>query len=61
MPIYAYRCNKCSEKFESFRGIYASDEDVICPNCGERKPQRVISAICGSRPDPNRGNLRFPT
>ncbi len=62
MPIYVYQCKKCSEKFESFRSINDSDEEVICPRCGEKKPQRLISSVCcgGSR-DVNRGNLRFPT
>jgi len=61
MPIYTYRCNKYGEKFELLRGISNSDEDITCPKCGEKKPQRMLSAICGSKPDPNRGNLRFPT
>jgi putative FmdB family regulatory protein len=61
MPIYAYRCNKCSEKFEAFRGIYDCDEGIACPKCGEKKPQKVLSTVYSRAADPNRGNLRFPT
>ena len=61
MPIYTYRCKQCGEKFESFRGIYDSDEGVACPKCGAKKPQRVLAAVYGRSSDLNRGNLRFPT
>ena len=58
MPIYAYRCKKCGEKFESFRGINDIDSEVACPKCGEKKPQRTLSPVYTKSPA---GNLRFPT
>ncbi len=61
MPIYVYRCKECGEKFESFRGIYDSDEGVKCPKCGAKKPQRLLSSIYCRTSDPNKGNLRIPT
>jgi putative FmdB family regulatory protein len=60
MPIYEYRCRKCNEKFESFRGIFSSDSKVECPVCGEKKPQRIVSRT-SSRNSTTPGNLRFPT
>jgi putative FmdB family regulatory protein len=61
MPIYVYRCQQCGEKFDSFRGIYDSDEGVACPKCGAKKPQRVLSSVYSRISDPNKGNLRIPT
>jgi len=61
VPIYAYKCQKCGESFESFRGIYDSDDGVKCPKCGALKPQRVLCSVYSRTSDPNRGNLRIPT
>jgi putative FmdB family regulatory protein len=47
MPIYAYRCRNCGEKFESLRGINDSDTGVACPKCGVKNPQRVLAPVCG--------------
>jgi putative FmdB family regulatory protein len=61
MPIYAYCCRDCGEKFEQVRGIYDSDKDVACPGCGQKEPKRVIGPVFGGGPSSNKGNLRFPT
>ena len=45
MPIYEYKCKKCDEKFEMFRSISGSDNDVCCPVCGEKDVERLISAF----------------
>jgi len=45
MPIYAYKCRECEEKFEQFRAISASDDQVKCPRCGTKKPKRLISVV----------------
>lgn len=61
MPIYAYRCRECGEKFELVRGMLSNDDDVICPKCGAIKPQRVISSIFSRIANEVRGNFKFPT
>jgi len=60
MPIYAYRCQACGEKFEQFRGIYDSDKEVACPKCGRKDPRRVLGMVYGQGRT-SRGNLVFPT
>ena len=45
MPIYAYQCRECDERFEQFRAISASDDQVTCPRCGTKKPKRLISIV----------------
>ncbi len=61
MPIYEYRCRKCGEKFEMFRGIHDGNNGVECPACGEKDPQRVLSSVFSKCSTGNRGNLAFPT
>lgn len=42
MPIYEYRCNKCSKEFELIQKI--TDEPASkCPDCGG-KIERLVSA-----------------
>jgi putative FmdB family regulatory protein len=43
MPIYEYKCRRCSEKFELYRTIRESDNEVKCPKCGDKRPERQIS------------------
>lgn len=46
MPTYEYRCRGCRHAFERFQRM--SDEPVrVCPACGERRVERLISAGAG--------------
>ncbi|WP_419948557.1 FmdB family zinc ribbon protein [Candidatus Palauibacter sp.] len=43
MPTYEYRCGGCRHAFERFQRM--SDAPVrLCPSCGERRVERLISA-----------------
>ena len=46
MPTYAYECDSCGHEFEKFQSMTAS---VLrkCPECGERKLQRLIGPGAG--------------
>ncbi len=46
MPIYEYQCTKCSHCFEKILAAGEKDPKIVCPKCGEAKPQRVISSFC---------------
>ncbi len=61
MPIYEYKCRGCGEIFESFRGIKDNDNEVVCPKCGEKKPNKLLSSFFRKFIDGGSGNLRFPT
>ena len=61
MPIYAYRCKKCDEKFEEFRNIRDTDNDVECPVCGEKRPQRILSPFFSKNAGKSGGSPVFPT
>ncbi len=43
MPIYEYRCNNCG-RIQEFMVIRGSNVDIVCPNCGSRNMERVLSA-----------------
>jgi putative FmdB family regulatory protein len=62
MPIYEYRCQECDERFEAFRSIHASDDEVACPRCGARKPKRLLSSFSSpGTGDNSGGTFRAPT
>jgi len=44
MPLYEYRCRGCGDTFETLRGSHDKDADVECPQCGEKKAEKLISA-----------------
>lgn len=46
MPLYEYRCQGCAKIFEALRGLHERDEDVVCPLCGEKKAEKIMSACC---------------
>jgi putative FmdB family regulatory protein len=58
MPIYAYRCRKCGEKFEQFRTITSNDDEVTCPECGTKKPDRLVSTVFSKSAGAGSGGFR---
>lgn len=34
MPLYVYRCNKCSHEFEEIVAYDRRDNEISCPKCG---------------------------
>jgi putative FmdB family regulatory protein len=45
MPIYEYRCRKCEKVFERFQRIGEGGDKLVCPYCGEKKPEKLISSF----------------
>jgi len=44
MPIYEYRCDKCTQRFEEF--LFSSTKPAPpCPSCGSKKVTRLMSSI----------------
>lgn len=45
-PTYEYQCDACQHEFEEFQNI--KDKHIkICPKCGKKKVQRIISGGVG--------------
>ncbi|MDA8171212.1 MAG: zinc ribbon domain-containing protein [Nitrospiraceae bacterium] len=42
MPIYEYKCSKCSEEFEK---LVFSQSRVNCPKCGSEEVKKKLSTF----------------
>ncbi len=42
MPLFDFRCQKCSHTFE-FNRPFGSKEVPVCPECGHKKAEKLIS------------------
>ena len=40
MPLYSYHCTRCDKDIEL---LISSSETPVCPGCGGRKLQRLLS------------------
>ena len=49
MPIYEFKCKNCDHVFEElvFSTNYSS-ENIICPVCGEKNTDKLMSAFSSS-------------
>lgn len=43
MPIYEYKCHNCNHRFDLFESMGTTNENLICPECGAPKPERLFS------------------
>jgi putative FmdB family regulatory protein len=43
MPIYEYRCQECGEKFEKLVRLNSGQTEVVCPKCGGKQTQKLLS------------------
>jgi putative FmdB family regulatory protein len=57
MPLYEYRCGGCSERFEVLQRLGAGNEDVLCPGCGEERPERVLSTFAAGGARESAGSM----
>ncbi len=58
MPVYTYRCEKCSESFEKIRPMSRASEPHPCPTC-DAEAERVVSGIFENNSTKNR-SANFP-
>jgi putative FmdB family regulatory protein len=47
MPIFEYKCRKCSETFEHFTHRASAAQRPICPSCGSTEVERIFSVFAG--------------
>lgn len=45
MPLYEYKCRRCSKVFEMLRPMRGTDDDLECPNCHSNKVERQLSTF----------------
>lgn len=56
MPIYEYRCRKCGVVFERFLKTQERGDELACPLCGEKKPEKVFSSFFSKGSDTSCGS-----
>jgi len=65
MPMYEYRCRKCGEVFERIMKVNARGDSLICPHCGEKRAEKILSMFSSSKGSdssscgPTGGSKRF--
>jgi putative FmdB family regulatory protein len=45
MPIYEYRCESCSEKFDVLTRFAERDKAQVCPACESTKTRVMVSSF----------------
>lgn len=45
MPIYEYKCEKCETRFEKLVRRAADENELACPQCGERHLSQEYSTF----------------
>jgi len=50
MPVYEYKCQKCGQQFEITCHLSERDEQAVCPECGSKDVQPVISSFACAPP-----------
>lgn len=45
MPIFEYKCDKCSSVFEVFVKSRKEEKDTACINCGSKKVNKLFSSF----------------
>jgi putative FmdB family regulatory protein len=43
MPIYEYRCSRCSREFEKY--LASASAGVVCPSCDSAEVTRRLSLV----------------
>lgn len=43
MPLFEFRCARCSKRFAQLIGVTADSSEPACPKCGSRDVDRLIS------------------
>ena len=45
MPIYAYECKNCGEKFDLLIGVTSEKTELKCKKCNSKNIQKTISSF----------------
>ena len=45
MPFYEFKCTACGQRFENLCSMGDNGENLACPKCGVKKPQRIFSGF----------------
>ena len=51
MPIYEYRCKQCDAQFDVLQRVGEDGKDLVCPECGAKSAERLMSLFASSGND----------
>ena len=54
MPIYEYECNPCGTQFSKLVMSISDAPEVVCPKCGGKKVEQLISRVRYHRSESDR-------
>jgi putative FmdB family regulatory protein len=57
MPIYEYRCEACSGKFEVLTRFAERDNAQVCPSCESTKTRVLVSSFAFAGAGESSGSL----
>ncbi len=43
MPVFDYKCLDCGKRYDVYHKVKEVQEDVICPSCGSKSHERLVS------------------
>ncbi|MCP4984641.1 MAG: zinc ribbon domain-containing protein, partial [Colwellia sp.] len=46
MPVYEYECLDCKKVSSLLQKVGTKEEDTICPECGSKKVNKILSSFC---------------
>lgn len=49
MPLYAYACGKCGERFDTLKPLRARKEPEPCPKCGSQAERAMSGYSVGTK------------
>jgi putative FmdB family regulatory protein len=52
MPIYEYKCAKCEHQFEQLVKSMDTSAAVVCPQCGGKKVEKLLSVFAARQGQP---------
>lgn len=54
MPVFEYQCGDCGRKCSLLIGVVMEPDDEVCPHCGSRKVERLVSRFRRGRTEDDR-------
>jgi putative FmdB family regulatory protein len=54
VPIFEFRCRGCGKKFATLVGMTADGSEVVCPECGSKEADKLVSRFRQGRTEDDR-------
>lgn len=48
MPLFEYKCNECSKKYEVLHKSSVNENEIVCPECNSKNSRKIFSTFSAS-------------